>query len=615
MSLLVTYPPHRDESGLGYYRRLAADNVLSGWRELASMAGIPRNASALLEQADLVAGVMGLEPGWAQQVRAQDVVRRGWGHLHRKQTDAVCPACLAEAPYLRHYWGHAYVTACAVHRIQLVDCCDGCGERLSPERGQIDQCECGQDLRELPRQSSTPSQQWLSSLMASAGTSTSRAEPKLKGVDLGVLAQVVATLCLAADPTRPMAPRVLAYPQSVSAAVAFLAPLELLLADWPRGFQDHVASRIAAGKPEARTLNTLLGQWYIRLRKLCLGTALEPFLQAIINVAAVQFDGLLGLDSAKAMAEAATDHLRASEAARAIGISEDRLLKAIQAGECLYRTRRMGTRGQIYEIPRDEVTRIQQRRAEWVSTDVAGTLAGVPPAVLEHMMAANVILADVNWRQDLLKGGPVASASLSALFDRIGTAAEPVTVGDEETLTWAGLTSRRMGDKQAIQTVMQAIADGRVKAIACGRRLGDMVFRRADVAMYFGTPLLEAGMSIQQLSKFTGWKWESIAYWIDEGLLESESILLRGRPCRVVLPHQLLMFRQTYVPLADLARGLGTKSSALSKLLPGIELVGARSLPDGTSRGGLIRIADLGRLAVIGARAGQDLFVSAYPAQ
>lgn len=613
MSLLVTYPPHRDESGLGYYRRLAANNVLSGWRELAGMAGVPRNAGALLEQADLVAGVLGLEPEWTQQVREQDVVRRGWGHLHRKQTDAVCPACLAEAPYLRHYWGHAYVTACAVHRIQLVDRCDACGERLSSGRDQIDQCECGHDLRELPRQPSTPSQHWLSALMASDGTSAGRAEPRLKGVDLGVLVQVVATLCLAADPTRPMAPRALAYPQSVSAAVAFLGSLELLLADWPRGFQAHVASRMAAGKPEARTLNTLLGPWYISLRKLCLGTALEPFLQAIIDVAAEQFDGLLGLDSAKAMAEAATDHLRAPEAARAIGVSEDRLLKAIQAGECAYRTRRMGTRGHIYEIPRDEVTRIQQRRAEWVSADAACTLAGVPPAVLEHMMAAGVIQADVNWRQDLLKGGPVASASLSALFDRICAAVEPVSVGGDETLTWAGLTSRRMGDKQAIRSTMQAIADDKLKAIGLGQRLGDLVFRRADVAMYFGTPLLEAGMSIQQLSKFTGWKWESIAYWIDEGLLESESILLRGRPCRVVLPHQLLTFRQTYVPLADLARGMGTKSSALSRLLPGIELVGARQLPGGAMRGGLIRMADLGRLALIGARAGQDLFVSSSP--
>ncbi len=168
-----------------------------------------------------------------------------------------------------------------------------------------------------------------------------------------------------------------------------------------------------------------------------------------------------------------------------------------------------------------------------------------------------------------------------------------------------------MGDKRAIQSAMQAIADGRIKAVRSGKTLGACVFRRDDVTEYFGTPLFEAGMSIQQLSKLTGWKWESISYWIEEGLLESESIQLRGRPCRVVLPHQLLAFRQAYVPLADLARGMGTKSSALTKLLPGIELIGARPLSDGVSRGGLIKMAELGRLAIIGAKADSDLFVTA----
>ncbi|MCD5329366.1 TniQ family protein [Chromobacterium piscinae] len=615
MSLVVTYGPREDESGLGYYRRLAAANVLSGWRELAGLAGVQRSRSALLGHADFVAGQLGLENEWAHFASQQDAGCRSWGRLHRTQADAVCPACLAEDAYLRHDWEHAYVTACSYHRIRLVDQCDDCGELLSPHRDHIDRCECGHDLQMLPRVASTRAQHWLSTLIASGGKHAGSVEPGLRGVDLIMLGQVVGTLCLSADLARPTFHRSAALPKSITEAVDFLAPLDTLLADWPTGFQAHVERRIAAGKQDARTLNTLLGPWYIGLRKLCQGTALEPFLQVIIEVAAERFDGILGLDSAKTMAEDVTDYLRAPDAAKAIGVSISRLHKAIQTGECGYRTRRMGTRGLVYELPRSEVERIQQRRSEWVSGAQACELAGVPESVLEHMIAAGVIRADMNWRQDLLKGGLVESCSISNLVTRVRESAESDAVGEDETLTWAGLTSRRMGDKQAIQTVMQAVADGRVKAIACGRRLGDMVFRRCDVAVYFGTPLLEAGMSIQQLSKFTGWKWESIAYWIDEGLLESESILLRGRPCRVVLPHQLLTFRQTYVPLADLARGMGTKSSALSKLLPGIELVGARPLPDGASRGGLIRIADLGRLAVIGARAGQDLFVSAYPAQ
>ena len=97
MSLLVTYAPRQDESGLGYYRRLATDNVLSGWRELAGLAGVSRSPGALLEQADHVAGQLGLEREWTQYARRQDVAKRSWGRLYRTQADAVCPACLAEA--------------------------------------------------------------------------------------------------------------------------------------------------------------------------------------------------------------------------------------------------------------------------------------------------------------------------------------------------------------------------------------------------------------------------------------------------------------------------------------------------------------------------------------
>ena len=40
-----------------------------------------------------------------------------------------------------------------------------------------------------------------------------------------------------------------------------------------------------------------------------------------------------------------------------------------------------------------------------------------------------------------------------------------------------------------------------------------------------------------------------------------------------------------------------------------IELVGAKTLPSGAQRGALLRMSDLGRLALIGAKAGHDMFV------
>ncbi|WP_413458477.1 hypothetical protein [Herbaspirillum huttiense] len=438
-------------------------------------------------------------------------------------------------------------------------------------------------------------------------------KPALKDVKVDVLVKVIRTLCLYSDPKQRGLSRRVALPKSVAEAVEFLSPLEALLAEWPTGFRGHVEQRIGAGRTDARTLNTLLGDWYISLRKLCQGTTLEPLLQIIIDVAAEKSDCVLGLDSAKTMAEDATGYMRAPDAAKAIGVSVSRLHDSIQAGECEHRARRTGTRGQVYEIPCTEVERIKRRRDEWISDTAACELARISPSVLERMKAAGVVEFDARWREDLLKGGAVEQKSLLDLYERVVRSAEPGAVDDDVMLTWAELTSRRMGEKQAIESLMKAIAEGNVKAVARARTLGEMPFLRSDVSRYFGTPLLEAGMSIQELAKVTGWKWESISHWMDEGLLASESIQRRGQHCRVVLPHQLLAFRQSYIPLADLARGMGTKSSALLRLLSGIELVGAQQLPSGAVRGVLIRVAELGRLAVLGARAGQDLFVPAEP--
>ncbi|MCC8402007.1 TniQ family protein [Paraburkholderia sp. MMS20-SJTN17] len=610
MTLVLTYAPRDDESGLGYYRRLAADNALFSWRNLASTAGVERNRRALLARTDDVARNLGLETAWTEFARRQENLCRDWGRLHRVQSDAVCPACLAESPHLRHHWEHAYVTACPKHRILHVDRCNACGKHLSPERLYIGLCSCGHDLSSLPAAPATPAQQWLSTLIASDGQDSGSMKPHVQGMDIDVLVKVIRTLCQYADPTRAGLPRGAALPKSITESVEFLSPLEALLSNWPTGFQSHVEQRIAAGRKDARTLNTLLGDWYISLRKLCQGTTLEPLLQIIIDVAARNSDCVLGLDSAKDLAEDSTGYMRAPDAAKAFGVSASRLIDSIQAGECEHRTRRTGTRGRVYEIPRAEVERIQQQRAEWITDAEACALAGVRPSVLERMKSAGVIRSDIRWREDLMKGGPVELKSIRDMYERVWHFAEPASAPDAAaTLAWSSFTSRRMGDLQAIESLMRAIVNGSVKAVVRGKTLGEMCFLRSDVSQYFGTPLLEAGMSIQQLATATGSKWETIAHWVSEGLLASESIHLRGQQCRVVLPHQLLAFRQTYVPLADLAQAMNTKASALSRLLSDVEIVGAKQLPDGANRGGLVRLADLGRLAVIGAKAGRDLFV------
>lgn len=70
---------------------------------------------------------------------------------------------------------------------------------------------------------------------------------------------------------------------------------------------------------------------------------------------------------------------------------------------------------------------------------------------------------------------------------------------------------------------------------------------------------ISARLYLKPVCQFNNWpkrqlEMEFISHWMSEGLLASESIQRRGQPCRVVLPHQLLGFRQNYIPLAGLGR-------------------------------------------------------------
>jgi len=608
MSLVVTSAPRNEEAGFGYYRRLASDNGFSSWRDLTDTAGVDRNRRQLLMRTDEVARNLGLESTWAEHARKQEILCRSWGALYRSHTDAVCPDCLAESPHIRHSWEHAYSIACPQHQVQLVDRCNSCGIGLSWERLHIGLCSCGQDLVNLPRVPATHVQLWLSKLISSNGQHSGNMAPNLHDTDLATLTRVIQILCQHADPTQPKLQGTVPAPKSILEAIRFLSPLEDLLAEWPTGFKQHVEQRIAVGRKNARTLNTLLGDWYIRLRKLVADTALEQFVQIVIDVAAQKTDCVLGLDSAKTMAESTTGYMRSSDAAKAIGVSRSCLLDSILENKCSHRTRRTGTRGQVYEVPCTEVERIQQQRAAWISDAAICQMGRISQAVLDRMKAAGVIQSDVRWREDILKGGPVNHQSMVDLFEKANRLAEPSTTGDDVTVTWANFTSRRMGEKQAIESLMKAISNGEVRAVTPAKHLGDLSFRRSDVSKYFGMPLIEAGMTIQQLANATGWKWESIAHWVDIGLLNSEVVQRRGQSCRIVMPHQLLAFRQVYIPLADLARAMGTKSSAITRLRCHVPLIGAKRLPDGIMRGELIRIADLAHLALAGAKARDDMF-------
>lgn len=597
MQLILTFPPLTEESGLGYYRHLSAENALSGWRELAQICETSQTRSGLLALPEQIASNLGLDPAWSRYATAQEEAARAWTGLRRGAHEAVCPRCLEQSPFIRLAWEHTYMVACPEHAVTLLDQCGECGSRLSVNRGHIERCECGADLAAATTSAATPAQMWLACLIASRGASSGKWAPEMTDVHLDVTALVVRTLCLFhnldATPPKQNAAR----PKTVAQAIEFLRPLDRLLCDWPVNFEKHVSERIRAGHPEARTLNSLLGPWYLQLKAHTAGSSLLQFVEVVARVAASEFNGLMGLDKASMLLAKQSTHMLASQAAKQIGMHRATLVSRLQAGQVKHRTKLFGTRGLAYEIPKEEVEAIVLARRGWVSKRAACEILGVPEAVLGSLEEAGLVTGDPQWRSDARKGGPV---SLNSVTQLIASLKSRKVSNQEEggRIALRELTGRRVGDHKSIVAALRAIASGEIRPAARAEVVGSTLYPVAQVGRYFSTPVLEAGLSVQALSKLTGWKWESVSHWMDVGLLESSKVTLRGQPCRVVMPAQLLEFCRTYIPLADVALEVGSKSSALAEKLEGVDIVGAKPLPDGQRRGGLLRVGDLARLAL-----------------
>jgi hypothetical protein len=422
---------------------------------------------------------------------------------------------------------------------------------------------------------------------------SSRMLPVIGNADVLQLSNLVRTLCLFHDVHAVVSRRSFTLPKTIAEAIEFLLPLEALLQDWPAGFRAHVVQRLDACVGSPRTLNAALGVWYQALKQSCASGALHPFLDNVTSVASERFAGLIGLDAA-GTDEAMSRFLPLKAAARRLGISGDRLARSVENGLVQGETRKFGNRRLAIYVQSLEVERIARCRSQWKNHESISARLDVPRSVISSLAACGSLTEDRHWRNDICKGGPISVDSASRLEADLRAFAHANDL-DGPKIELRQITSRRIGDKRALSDVFTAISRGEIQCVAPlpEKGIGRCVILETEVRRYFGTPLLESGMSIRALTTTTGWKHESVCHWIDEGLLEAETIALRGQPCRVVTPAQLLRFTRQYVPLADLAKLMSSRPTALARKFHGIELVGAKPLPGGRRRGGLVRLSDL----------------------
>lgn len=596
--LIQTFAPLTTESGLGYYRRLSTANGLSGWKEIARLSEVSASRSGLFAHPEHVSRMLGIESAACKMASAREELALSWRGLRRTGFDAICPHCLKDSAHLRQSWEHAYMVACPKHETLLVDRCGACGTRLSDQREHLEVCACGHNLLASQTKQATHAQLWVSSVIASGSVRGIPGLPDLHDVPVELFALLVRNFCQLYDPSLTVTRENAAAPKAVLEAIEFLRPLEQLLTQWPRGFEDHVRERIDLSPQGGRTLNTRLGKWYLRIKAVASEGPLNVFLELVHHVAANDFSGVLALDHVSGQAGRRRSHLMLPDAAARIGVHRSTLRKAVEAGEVECIRRPYANRGEAREIPVAEVERVILARNGWIKESAARERAGVPEHVFKELVQAGLVVSDGSARSDIRRGARIEAASIDRLLALLKGGTRRDASDDDARVRINELQIRRLGDKQAMSRLFAAIASGDIRPLNVAETVGDFEFLESDVRTFFSSRSTEAGLTLQALSEATGWKWESISHWVNEGLLESVPGVLRGQPCRVVMPEHLVRFSQTYVTLSSLAHSIDARPSELLERLGAVEVFGGKPLPSGAMRGGLVRLADLATAAL-----------------
>jgi hypothetical protein len=601
-ALIDLFPPERAEGPIEYFRRLSVRNGYADWLSLIRATGLNPSLNALWKNKPTLVDTLGLDPEWLDIVMPPTAAGQG---LHdpffrRTATDAVCPQCLAEGDHLHHAWSHSLVSACPDHGTALIDTCPSCGETLSQGRFDLATCDCGYALREAAAPSASPFERWVSARLAGQMRPIEGVPEIGAPEDYIGLGKLLFSLAIRLDPTAKVKPGKTSRPHDLAQTRALIESIRPLFEAWPQGFNTHVRDRLVAGNQAVFSPSGRLGAWYTSLhgasRK---ANAFAPLWTAFSDAMIDHFDGnLRGQQVLTPSPDRERRFVSVAEAARLIGVSGPKLGAALKAGIVAGHISKQGTAYTLALMDREEVERIRTERAHWMTANDAAVAAGVPPSVIAHLTEAGLLHTDDQWSQDILKGGPIEKASAETLLEHLKSLVVPREAA--ETLRFGQLIGRRTTDSKGIRRLYQAIHSGEVRATAytpgCG--LDGLTYATEEIRRYLGSVGLTDGMTLTQLEKVTGWKYEALSHWAQSGLLKTIDVLMQGRSARLVTNAALADFRRTWVPVSDLAQAMGTKSSALTVKITqrGLPIYGQLTLPSGAKRGGLLQLADLGAL-------------------
>ena len=580
-----------DESLNGYLLRLAEENFLGSTTALLRPIGIRLKAQYSPRELQAIAEYHGLELQQLQRLASFPTINGSLvtGAFMRKAAIAVCPECLGQADYIRQAWHHELFTACPTHRVLLMEQCPECDAPAELNRGAVSRCRCGYALSEARGRPADAANLFISSVLL--------AEPSrpcvLSGLsdEPGVPEDVDKFLLFLANLTLPT-------PQRKNAAISFHRALEIneasfvLAEDLPERFRVYVQNKVqAANQLKSSRFVHNLGPWYKELNATFTSAAYSSVRATVCSVMLEQADAPINRKMKYIAAEllGLKKTFTASEAARLLGSSPDRIVSLVKTGQ-LSGEIMSGAAVEFCVVDRSAVEAQQQSAKGLVAGKELLSLLNISRRVRERLLASGVLSRVTGSDKPLFAKGDYRMEDIQHLVDTLAEGCRHVA--STSGLGLDDISGKRFSNQQ-MHELYRLIFSGQIKPVVRDAGIQGLAAFRFDHDELLGhlrqEPTLPE-LSITDLTKVTRWKHETIKAWIDRGLLPARIEFDEGKHRVFISVANLVTFLSRYVVAADAAERLGSKSIWLTKSLKtkGVLAQGAHATREGSQRGVLL---------------------------
>jgi hypothetical protein len=580
-----------DESLNGYLLRLAEENFLGSTSALLRRTGIRLKAQYTPRELQAIAEFHGLEAQQLQRLASFPTVHGSLatGAFLRKTAIAVCPECLRHTDYIRQAWHHELFTACPTHQVLLIEQCPECDAPAELNRGAVSRCRCGYALSEARGRPADAANLFISSVLL--------AQPShpclLSGLsdEPGVPADVDKFLLFLANLTLPT-------PQRKNAAISFQRALEInqacyaLAEDLPDRFRAFVQAKVqAANQLKSSRFVHHLGPWYKELNTAFTSTAYSSVRATVCSVMLEQADAPINRKMKYIAAEllGLKKTFTASEAARLLGSSPDRIVSLVKTGR-LSGEIMSGAAVEFCVVDRSAVEAQQQAAKGLVAGKELLSLLNITRRVRERLLASGVLNRVTDSDKPLFAKGDYRVEDIQRLVDTLAEGCRHVASASSVGLD--DISGKRFSGQQ-MHELYRLIFGGQIKPVVRDAGIQGLAAFRFDHDELVGHLRLEPSLpelTITDLTKITRWKHETIKAWIDRGLLPARTELDEGKRRVFISVANLVTFLSRYVVVADAAERLGSKSIWLTKPLKtkGVLAQGAHATREGSQRGLLL---------------------------